>query len=157
MANDAPTSWTLELISERLQGTLSDMVGFQPLLIERGQCRAYIDHKPSVTQGGGLFHAGAFITLADAAATFAALTITDPDATRDASRFPLAIQVSVNLIRNADHGRITADARVLHGGRTTQIVETSVTDEEGRLMAKVTTTHMVVPNSDRRQDDRTPS
>jgi uncharacterized protein (TIGR00369 family) len=57
---------------------------------------------------------------------------------------PLTIQISANLIRNTDHGRITATAEVVHSGRTTQVVQTTVTDEDGRLLAVVTTTHVVV-------------
>jgi len=126
-------------------GTMLDTIGVEPLGIEPGRCVAALDHKPHLSIGSGVFHAGTIVTLADSCATYAALTVTDPEATMDASRFPLAVQISVSLVRITDHGRVTAEARVVHGGRTTQVVETRVTDEQGRLMATVTTTHIVVP------------
>ena len=42
--------------------------------------------------------------------------------------FPLTLQLSVNLIRNASHGTLTAEAQIVHRGRTTLVVEVSVFD-----------------------------
>ncbi len=138
-------SWTVDRVRERVPGTMLGLIGFTPTAIESGRCVATMEVHPHLQQPMGMLHTGAIITLADAAATYAALTLTDPDAAFSADRFPLAIQVSTNLVRNTDHGTLTADARVTHGGRTTQVVTTEVRDEEHRLLAVVTTTHLVVP------------
>lgn len=140
-------SWTLDRVRDRLPGNMLGLIGFTPIAIESGRCVATMEVHPHLQQPMGMLHTGAIVTLADAAATYAALTLTDADATFSADRFPLAIQVSTNIMRNTDHGTIIADARVTHGGRTTQVVTTEVRDEEQRLLAVVTTTHIVVPRS----------
>lgn len=130
-----------------LSGTMNGWLGFNPLVIESGRCVASMEVRRDLKQPQGILHGGALVTLADAAATYAALSITDPDATLDARSFPLTIQISVNLLRNTDHGTVTAEARVVHGGRTTQVVSTEVKDDRGRLLAAVTTTHITTGRS----------
>lgn len=142
-----PGGWTVEAIRASRPGSMLEAIGFEPLEVGDGRCVAAMEVGPSVTQPRGLVHTGAFVTLADAAATYAALTVTDPEATWDLDRFPYAVQVSANVVRNTDRGRVTADARVVHRGRTMQVVETEVRDGQGRLLARVTTTHVVVPRN----------
>lgn len=139
------TRWSPEAVRATNAGTMLDAIGFDPLEISPGRCVAAIDFRPDLTQPMGIFHGGAILTLADAAATYAALTLTDPDMVRAPGRVPLTVQLSANFVRNTDRGRITATAEVVHAGRTTQVVQTTVTDNEGRLLAVVTTTHVTVP------------
>jgi uncharacterized protein (TIGR00369 family) len=54
--------------------------------------------------------------------------------------FPLTLQLSVNLIRNTNQGTLTAEAEIVHRGRTTLVVDARVTDDQGKLVAKVTAT-----------------
>ncbi len=100
---------------------------------------------PGVRQGTGVFAAGALIQLADVAATsacFDAMHRADPTALE--LPFPLAVQISSSLIRNTDRGKVTAESRIVHAGRTMMVCEGRVTDEAGRLLCTVTTTHLVV-------------
>ena len=59
--------------------------------------------------------------------------------------FPLAIQLSANLVRNTGEGKVTAEARLTHRGRTTMVVGTTVRDARGRTLVVCTTTHVVLP------------
>jgi uncharacterized protein (TIGR00369 family) len=65
----------------------------------------------------------------------------EPDATE--FPFPLSIQISVSLLRNTDHGDVIAETRLVHGGRRLMVAESRITDEEGRLLATMTSTHLV--------------
>ncbi|OLB00932.1 MAG: hypothetical protein AUG87_09845 [Candidatus Rokubacteria bacterium 13_1_20CM_4_70_14] len=56
--------------------------------------------------------------------------------------FPLTLQLSVNLIRNASHGTLTAEAQIVHRGRTTLVVEVSVFDWQRRLIVKLVVTQL---------------
>jgi uncharacterized protein (TIGR00369 family) len=98
-----------------------------------------------VRQGTGIFAAGALIQLADVAATsvcFEAMHAREPDVQQHP--FPLAVQISTSLLRNTDRGNVFADARLVHSGRTMMIVESKVTDDAGRLLCTVTSTHLVL-------------
>jgi uncharacterized protein (TIGR00369 family) len=104
-------------------------------------------YHPGARQGTGVYASGILMQLADVAATgvcFGHMRKNAPEGTTDFP-FPLAVQISVSLLRNTDHGKIRATARLTHGGRTMMVVDSTVHDEEGRLLATVTTTHLVPP------------
>jgi uncharacterized protein (TIGR00369 family) len=106
-----------------------------------------MDYHPGARQGTGVYASGIMMQLADVAATgvcFGHMRKNAPEGTTDFP-FPLAVQISVNLFRNTDHGKIRAEARLTHGGRMMMVVDSTVKDEDGRLLAKVTTTHLVPP------------
>ena len=134
----------VDAITRRMAGTMLETVGLRVVELTDEHAVVEMAFKPEVAQLTGLFHTGALLTLADSAATSACLHFTDPDGTLDAARFPLAIQLSANLIRNSGAGTVTAEARLIHRGRTTMVVETRVRDEQGRLLAVTTTTHLVL-------------
>ena len=95
-------------------------------------------------QGTGVFAAGALMQLADVGATSicqraAGSTPEDP------KPFPLSVQISVNLLRNIDHGKAISESRIVHRGRTLTVVESKVRDEDNRLLCIVTSTHVAVP------------
>ena len=132
-----------EAMERRARGTMLETVGFRLLEVNEHHARAEMTFRPELAQLTGLFHTGALLTLADSTATSACMYAVDPTGAADAS-FPLAIQLSANLIRNTGAGTATAEARLLHRGRTTMVVETTVRDEQGRTLVIVTTTHLVL-------------
>ena len=105
---------------------------------------AELDFRPEVQQLTGLFHAGAILTLADTTATRCSMYVVDPSGEPPPGRFPLAVQLSANLIRNTGEGTITAEARPIHRGRSMIVMETVLRDTVGRRLAVVTTTHLVL-------------
>lgn len=124
-------------------GTMIEAHGTEFLRAGEGHALARLAFKPGLTQLTGLFHAGAIIALADETATAAAMWETNPTADLKPERFPLTIQLSVNLIRNTNRGVITAEAHIVHRGRTTMVIEVKVHDEQERLLATVVVTAMV--------------
>src|SRR5207302_5242566 len=80
--------------------------------------------------------------LADETATCASLWETNPSGELRPELFPLTLQLSVNLIRNADHGTLTAEAKIVHRGRTTLVVDVEVFDAQRRLIAKLAATQL---------------
>ena len=55
---------------------------------------------------------------------------------------PLTLQLSVNLIRNTGQGTLTAEAHIVHGGRTTLVVGVDVFDDRRRLIGKLAATQL---------------
>jgi 1,4-dihydroxy-2-naphthoyl-CoA hydrolase len=112
-----------------------------------GRARGRVEFKPHLRQLTGLFHAGVIMGLADTTATAAAMWEVNPDLAPDVEfrpdLFPLSIQVSTNLIRNADRGALTADAELVHRGKSTIVADVRVTDDQSRLIAKATVTLLV--------------
>ena len=94
----------------------------------------------------GLFHGGAIISLADEACTALAAVHAMGDGEWDPAKFPLTIQLSANLIRNTDRGKLIAEATPIHKGKTTVVIHTTVKDADGHLLAIVTAT-LIVPGA----------
>jgi uncharacterized protein (TIGR00369 family) len=97
---------------------------------------------PNVRQGTGVFAAGPLMQLADVGAT---ILFQEAFSTPDGpAPFPLSIQISMNLLRNTDHGKVISESRFLHKGRRMSVIESNVKDDDGRLLCVVTSTHMPV-------------
>jgi uncharacterized protein (TIGR00369 family) len=126
--------------NEWKRGTMIEAHGTHFITAGQGRAVAQLDFKPALTQLTGLFHAGAIIALADETATAAAMWETNPTGELRPELFPLTLQLSVNLLRNTNRGTLTAEALVVHRGRTTIVVEVKVTDEQARLMAALVAT-----------------
>ncbi len=88
----------------------------------------------------GTVHAGALIWFADVTATHLVLDGRTP--TPGMTGFPLAINLTANLVGNLSAGTLTATARFVKRGRTLSIVRTTVCGPDDRLLLDVTTTHL---------------
>lgn len=124
------------------RGTMIESHGTRFLSVGPGRATAALDYTPALAQLTGRFHAGAIVALADETATCAAMWAIDPSGELRPELFPLTLQLSVNIIRNADHGTLTAEAEIVHRGRTTLVVDVGVFDEQRRLIAKLTATQL---------------
>ncbi len=137
-----PEAFARQLNTQK-QGTMIDAHGTEFLRVGEGHAIARLAFKPDLTQLTGLFHAGAIVALADETATAAAMWEINPTDNFKPEQFPLTLQLSVNLIRNTHQGTITAEAHIVHRGRTTMVIEVKVHDERARLLATVVVTALV--------------
>jgi len=97
----------LETIQRRGRGTMLEALGYRVIEVNDEHAVAEITFRPELSQLTGLFHTGALLTLADSTATAACMHAVDPTGSVDPNRFPLAIQLSANLIRNTGQGTVT--------------------------------------------------
>ena len=98
-----------------------------------------LDWAPSLCTSGGILHGGAVMALADSAGGACAFMNLP-----DAATATVSIESKTNFLGAVKGGTITATARLLHRGGSTIVVETSVSDDTGRLVAKVTQTQMIL-------------
>lgn len=96
---------------------------------------------PGITNPFGVVHAGAILWLADVTATL--LVIGDAKPTAGMKGFPLAIHLAANFIGNQRDGMLTAVAAFVKKGRTVSVVRTEVRGTNDRLLADVTTSHVL--------------
>jgi uncharacterized protein (TIGR00369 family) len=92
----------------------------------------------------GTVHGGILCDLTDLAMGMAFMTTLQP------GQGLATIELKINYFRPARTGKLSAEAKVLHRGRSTGFVECTVTDEAGKLIVKATSTCMVV-NDERAQ------
>ena len=81
------------------------------------------------------------IWLADVTASVLALEGRTID--ENGKGFPLAIDIHTNLIGNQRAGDITAEAKFLSKGKTVLVIRTRVIGNKDKLLAEVTTTHVI--------------
>ena len=89
----------------------------------------------------GVVQVGAILWLADVSATV--LVIGSTQATEGMKGFPLAINLIANFIGNQSEGTFKAVASFVKRGRTVSIVRTSVYGEGNKLIADITTNHVL--------------
>jgi 1,4-dihydroxy-2-naphthoyl-CoA hydrolase len=98
-----------------------------------------LDWAPELCTSNGLLHGGVIMALADSAGGSCAFLNLPEDGAGTST-----IESKTNFLGAVKSGSITATATVLHRGSTTIVVETSVRDDTGRLVAKVTQTQAVL-------------
>jgi len=89
----------------------------------------------------GVAHAGALLWMADVAATV--LVLGPVETSADMKGFPLAISLNANLLGNQSRGGFRATAVFVKRGRTVSVVRTTVLGEGERIVADVTTSHVL--------------
>jgi uncharacterized protein (TIGR00369 family) len=88
---------------------------------------------------GSIIHGGAIMAFADTVGAMGTMAnLRDGQGTT-------TVESKTNFFAGTPVGtRLTAEATPLHRGRRTQVWETRITNEQGRLVAKVTQTQMVL-------------
>ena len=87
----------------------------------------------------GYLHAAAVIALADTSCGYGCL-LSLPEGGIGFT----TIELKMNFLRTAREGTIACEARLVHGGRTTQIWDATVTAPDGRPMALFRCTQLVL-------------
>jgi acyl-CoA thioesterase len=103
--------------------------------VERDRAVLSLEIRPESLNLYGQLHGGAIYTMADNAAGCA---------TRTDGRLYVTQASDMHYLHNQSSGVARAEARVLHRGRTTVLVEVSVTGEEGKLLASGTFTFFCI-------------
>lgn len=89
----------------------------------------------------GTVHAGAILWFADVAATVLAM---DAAAASEGMKgFPLAISLNAHLLGNQKDGVFRCESSFVKKGRSVSVVRTVVSGAQGKLIADVTTSHVM--------------
>ena len=108
------------------EGTLSDLLGMEVLEASRECLRARIRAGSQHLGPTGLVHAGTVVTLADTCAGMGCVANL-PEGARGFT----TVELKVNFLRAARAGAsVVCEARMIHGGRTTQVWDATVTRED---------------------------
>jgi uncharacterized protein (TIGR00369 family) len=110
---------------------ISHLMGMLPIVMEHGQSTFTMPASRWFLSPPGFIQGGVLATLADGPLGCAVHTALPPATPYTTS------ELSMTFIRRVtEHsGTLTADGRLIHGGRSMALSEVSVTDGEGRLVA----------------------
>ncbi len=118
------------------QGFLK-LIGAKIEDVEEGRVSISLKKSDALTQQNGVLHAGVVTALADTACGYSAFTAAS-------CADILSVEFKINLLRPAASDKITAFGRVIKSGRKLIVTEADVTDESGKLIAKMTATMIPV-------------
>ena len=118
---------TLEELNRLAAGTVIERLGI--VLTEQGEdfLRGTMPVDERTLQPYGLLHGGASVLLAETLASIGANLCLDDPAVQAAG-----IEVNANHVRAVTEGWVTGTARAIHVGRSSQVWDIRIEDEQGR-------------------------
>ena len=135
-----PEGATLDALNARSVGTLMEALGIQFTELGDGFLRATMPVDARTHQPYGLLHGGASVALAETLGSVAGNLCVDTS-----KEMVVGLEINANHVRAMRGGRVTGTARALHVGRSTQLWEIRIENDEGKLVCVSRLTLAVVP------------
>lgn len=115
-----------------------DLLGMRPLSAEPGHVRMEFTASEQFLNPAGVVQGGFITAMLDDTMGPAAVAQLGP------GHFAPTLELKVSFLRPVRPGRLVADGRVVHMGKSVAFLEGSLADEEGNLVATATATARVV-------------
>jgi 1,4-dihydroxy-2-naphthoyl-CoA hydrolase len=131
---------TLDLVNGWSPNTMIAATGIRFTDIGDDYLRGTMPVAAHTQQPYGLLHGGASVTLAETLGSAAAMLCVDPD-----KEIAVGLDINANHLRGVSKGIVTGTARPIHVGRTTQVWEIRIEDEQQRLICIARLTVAIVP------------
>lgn len=132
-----------EILAEIREGGnrgLASTLGIEMIEIDPERIVATMPVDDRTRQPFGILHGGASVGLAETVASVAALLNIDRE-----KYVAMGLEINANHVRAKSEGVVTAIGTPLHRGRTTQLWEIRIVDEQERLVCISRCTIAVVP------------
>ena len=117
---------------------VADLIGFEVGKFGSGRAITTLQTGPQHANPMGTLHGGILCDIADAAMGIAVGSTLEPNQSFT------TVELKINFFRPVWSTKLTADANVLQRGKTTAYVECFVNDEAGKLVAKASSTCMIL-------------
>ncbi|HEY2603830.1 MAG TPA: PaaI family thioesterase [Thermoleophilaceae bacterium] len=136
-----------EQFNEVSAGRLPGLFGLEVLRVEQGEIDARLDLKPEFMAPNGYLHAGTVVSMADTCCGYGC-TASMPEGMMGFT----TSELKSNFLRSArDDDLLLCEARMVHGGRTTQVWDATVRREsDGKALALFRCTQYLLAAADQR-------
>jgi 1,4-dihydroxy-2-naphthoyl-CoA hydrolase len=129
----------LEAFQALGRGRLPGLIGIEVEEIERGRVRMRLALREELLAPNGYLHAGTVVALADSSCGYGCIASL-PD---KAIGFT-TIELKTNFLGTALDGTIWCESALVHGGRTTQVWDATVTNEDAKRLALFRCTQLLL-------------
>jgi 1,4-dihydroxy-2-naphthoyl-CoA hydrolase len=119
----------IELVNERNRGCLPGQLGIEFVAATEDSVTARMPVDDRTRQPAGVLHGGASVALAETLASWGATFVVDRKL-----KHCVGLEINANHVRAVASGHVVGTARPLHIGRSTQIWEVRIVDEQNRLV-----------------------
>lgn len=132
----------LARLAQSCKNTLMETLDIQYIEVGDDYLIASMPVTSRVHQPDGVLHGGAMVALAESVGSAASFMFLD-----GANYFVRGIEISANHVKSKKEGMVYAKATFIHKGRTTQLWNIDVVDEEDQLISKVKLTTIALPRT----------
>lgn len=129
----------LARLAESCKNTLMETLDIKYIDFGEDFLVAQMPVTPKVHQPDGVLHGGAMVALAESVGSAASFMFLDQAHTIR------GIEISANHVKSKSEGMVYAKATFIHKGRTTQLWNIDVVDEEDNLISKCKLTTIALP------------
>ena len=130
----------LDELNKRGIGTLPGLIGLEIMEAEEGGISGRLDLREELMAPNGYLHAATVIALADTSCGYGTF-VNLPDGAESFT----TIELKSNFVGTKRGGAIACRAELVHGGRTTQVWDAEVSDEEsGKPIALFRCTQLIL-------------
>ncbi|WP_412519828.1 PaaI family thioesterase [Staphylococcus simulans] len=119
---------------------LLEVLDMEVLEVETGYVKMKMPVTDKVKQPFGYLHGGATMALGETACSIGAAHMVDTDKV-----IPVGLEMNTNHIRSAKQGYVYAIAELIHGGRSTQVWNINLVDDQEQLISVMRGTMMLKP------------
>jgi uncharacterized protein (TIGR00369 family) len=125
MSANQVESYSAELLNERSKGRLPGLIGLEILEVGNFRVSSRLEVRDEILAPNGFLHAATVVALADTSCGYGCVAHL-PD---KANSFT-TIELKCNFLGTARGGAISCVATMVHGGKTTQVWDAIVINEE---------------------------
>lgn len=130
---------TIARLNGRTPGTLVGLLGIEITGAVDNTITGQLPLRPELLAPNGYLHAGTVVTFADTMAGYGCWTQIPDGATGFTT-----IELKTNFLGTARSGALLCTATLRHAGRSTQVWDANVTDEQGKTIALFRCTQMIL-------------
>jgi uncharacterized protein (TIGR00369 family) len=143
MEQAAKTEKMIDRMQKMIAGELpapavAQLIGLRVMSVRPGESRLELDAGPQHFNPMGTLHGGVLCDLADLAMGAAYASILESGETFT------TLELKINFLRPVWKETVFAVGKIVNRGRTVGMVECDITDSQGRLVAKSTSTCMTL-------------
>jgi 1,4-dihydroxy-2-naphthoyl-CoA hydrolase len=130
----------VERLNARGVGTLPGLIGLEILDAETGRLESRLELREELMAPNGYLHAATIVALADTSCGYGTF-VSLPEGAESFT----TVELKSNFLGTKRAGAIGCEARMVHGGRATQVWDATVNDEEsGKTLALFRCTQMIL-------------
>lgn len=132
----------IKIANKTCKNTLMETLNIEIVDAGKDFLTAKMPVNSRVYQPDGVLHGGATVALAESVGSFAAHLFLD------LNKFYIrGIEISANHVKSVKEGNIYAKATFAHKGRTTQLFDIKVTDDQNNLISLCKLTTIALPKN----------
>ena len=130
----------LKQCNDMCKNTLMETLGIEFVDLTEDTLVARMPVSSRVHQPDGVLHGGATVALAESVGSAGAISFLSSD-----DIVIRGIEISANHVKSVRDGFVYAQAKIIHKGRTTQLWQIRITNEDDELVSMVKLTTITLP------------